>query len=84
LIHLIGIPVTNLSVNPARRTGPAMVVGGWAVSQLGLFRLSPIVGAAVAGFVYPLIAGTPEARDTKVDAAALPELQDGSRVSHVT
>src|SRR5947207_4492227 len=52
LIHLIGIPVTNLSVNPARSTGPALFVGGWAVQQLWLFWLAPIVGAAIAGMVY--------------------------------
>jgi aquaporin Z len=56
LIHLIGIPVTNLSVNPARSTGPAIFVGGWALSQLWLFWVAPIVGAALAGVVYPLIA----------------------------
>ncbi len=56
LIHLIGIPVTNLSVNPARSTGPALVVGGWALSQLWLFWVAPIVGAALAGIVYPQIA----------------------------
>lgn len=55
LIHLIGIPVTNLSVNPARSTGPALLVGGWAIQQLWLFWLAPIVGAAIAGIVYPLI-----------------------------
>lgn len=52
LIHLIGIPVTNLSVNPARSTGPAVFVGGWALAQLWLFWVAPIVGAAVAGVVY--------------------------------
>lgn len=52
LIHLIGIPVTNLSVNPARSTGPAVFVGGWAVEQLWLFWLAPILGAAIAGAVY--------------------------------
>ena len=57
LIHLIGIPVTNLSVNPARSTGPALFVGGWAIEQLWLFWLAPIVGAAIAGIVYPLVAG---------------------------
>jgi len=60
LIHLIGIPVTNLSVNPARSTGPALFVGGWAVEQLWLFWLAPLVGAALAGLVYPALAGTPE------------------------
>jgi len=54
LIHLIGIPVTNLSVNPARSTGPAVFVGGWAVQQLWLFWVAPIVGAILAGVVYPM------------------------------
>jgi aquaporin Z len=57
LIHLVGIPVTNTSVNPARSTGPALFVGGWAVEQLWLFWLAPIVGAAIAGVVYPLVMG---------------------------
>lgn len=57
LIHLVGIPVTNLSVNPARSTGPALFVGGWAIEQLWLFWVAPIVGAAIAGVVYPVIAG---------------------------
>jgi aquaporin Z len=60
LIHLIGIPVTNLSVNPARSTGPALFVGGWALEQLWLFWLAPVVGAALAGVVYPLLAGEPD------------------------
>jgi aquaporin Z len=60
LIHLIGIPVTNLSVNPARSTGPAVFVGGWAIEQLWLFWAAPIVGAALAGIVYPIIAEEPE------------------------
>ncbi len=57
LIHLIGIPVTNLSVNPARSTGPAVFVGGWALQQLWLFWIAPLVGAALAGVLYPLLAG---------------------------
>ena len=57
LIHLIGIPVTNVSVNPARSTGPAIFVGGWAVAQLWLFWVAPIIGAIVAGIVYPFISG---------------------------
>ena len=52
LIHLIGIPVTNLSVNPARSTGPAVFVGGWAIKQLWLFWVAPIIGAAIAGVFY--------------------------------
>jgi hypothetical protein len=60
LIHLIGIPVTNTSVNPARSTGPAIIVGGWALQQLWLFWVAPIVGAALAGLAYPMIAGSGE------------------------
>ena len=52
LIHLISIPVTNTSVNPARSTGPALFVGGWALQQLWLFWIAPIVGAAIAGLTY--------------------------------
>jgi aquaporin Z len=52
LIHLISIPVTNTSVNPARSTGPALFVGDWALSQLWLFWAAPILGALIAGFVY--------------------------------
>jgi aquaporin Z len=59
LIHLISIPVTNTSVNPARSTGPAVFVGGWALTQLWLFWVAPIIGAAIAGVVYPLVAGKP-------------------------
>jgi aquaporin Z len=55
LIHLISIPVTNTSVNPARSTGPAVFVGGWALRQLWLFWLAPIAGAMIAGFVYNLV-----------------------------
>lgn len=52
LIHLISIPVTNTSVNPARSIGPALFVGGWAIEQLWLFILVPIVGGVVGGFIY--------------------------------
>jgi aquaporin Z len=64
LIHLIGIPVTNLSVNPARSTGPALFVGGWAVKQLWLFWLAPIAGAVIGGVLYPAIVrkAEPDAR----------------------
>jgi aquaporin Z len=71
LIHLIGIPVTNLSVNPARSTGPALFVGGWALAQLWLFWVAPIAGAAVAGIAYPLLAGlASEPAEKKVAAVA--------------
>jgi aquaporin Z len=56
LIHLVGIPVTNLSVNPARSTGPAVFVGGWALEQRWLFWVAPIVGGLLAGVVYPALA----------------------------
>jgi aquaporin Z len=61
LIHLISIPVTNTSVNPARSTGPALLVGGWALSQLWLFWIAPIAGALIAGWAYrALFARPPE------------------------
>jgi aquaporin Z len=58
LIHLIGIPVTNVSVNPARSTGPALFVGDWALGQLWLFWVAPLAGAALAGIAYPLLFGS--------------------------
>jgi aquaporin Z len=57
LIHLISIPVTNTSVNPARSTGPALFVGGWALQQLWLFWVAPIVGAAIAGIAHKALLG---------------------------
>jgi aquaporin Z len=59
LIHLIGIPVTNLSVNPARSTGPAILVGSWALEQLWMFWAAPLLGALVGGLMYPVIADEP-------------------------
>ena len=56
LIHLVGIPVTNTSVNPARSTAPALFVGGWALAQLWLFWVAPIVGAALAGATHRSLA----------------------------
>ena len=53
LIHLISIPVTNTSVNPARSLGPAVFVQGWALSQVWLFWVGPLLGALLAGLVYP-------------------------------
>jgi len=60
LIHLISIPVTNTSVNPARSTGVALYVGDWATSQLWLFWLAPIIGALLGALAYRLIAGEKE------------------------
>jgi aquaporin Z len=62
LIHLISIPVTNTSVNPARSTGPAVIVGGWALSQLWLFWVAPVLGAIVAGLAYRWLGAEPNAR----------------------
>lgn len=61
LIHLVGIPVTNLSVNPARSTGPALFVQGWALQQLWLFWVAPMLGACVAGALYPRVFAVPAA-----------------------
>lgn len=57
LIHLISIPVTNTSVNPARSTGPALIVGGWALAQLWLFWVAPLIGAGLAGVAYRFVSG---------------------------
>jgi aquaporin Z len=57
LIHLVGIPVTNTSVNPARSTGPALFAGGWAIAQLWLFWVAPIAGGMLAGVVYRSLEG---------------------------
>jgi len=57
VVHLISIPVTNASVNPARSTGPALFAGGWAISQLWLFWVAPLIGAILAGLIYPLLSG---------------------------
>lgn len=57
LINLVSIPVTNASVNPARSTGPALFVGGWAIAQLWLFWVAPLIGGLLAGVLYPVVAG---------------------------
>lgn len=82
LIHLVGIPVTNTSVNPARSVGPAVFVGGWALQQLWLFVIAPLIGAVLAAGVYRIIRG-PEVPITARQAEqALPSEQverDGRR-----
>ena len=55
LIHLVGIPVTNLSVNPARSTGPAIFAGGWALQQLWVFWVAPLIGGALGGGIYSML-----------------------------
>jgi aquaporin Z len=70
LIHLVGIPLTNLSVNPARSTGPAVVAGGWALAQLWLFWVAPIVGGALGGVLYRWLSEEPSAQVTGVPRAA--------------
>ena len=61
LVHLISIPVTNTSVNPARSTGPALFVGGWALGQLWLFWVAPLIGGALGGIVYRWLSPQPDA-----------------------
>jgi aquaporin Z len=61
LIHLVGIPVTNTSVNPARSTGPALFVGGWALAQLWLFWVAPLIGGALGGILYRWLSEEPSA-----------------------
>ena len=64
LIHLVSIPVTNTSVNPARSTGPALLVGGWALSQLWVFWVAPLVGGAIGGVVYRWLSEEPAGQVT--------------------
>lgn len=72
LIHLVSIPVTNTSVNPARSTGPALIVGGWALAQLWAFWVAPLVGAAIAGLTYHFLTG---------DSGAEPVAEEGQDVT---
>jgi aquaporin Z len=66
LIHLVGIPITNTSVNPARSTGPALFVGGWALAQLWLFWVAPLIGGALGGILYRWLSEEPSALVTGV------------------
>lgn len=76
LIHLIGIPVTNVSVNPARSTGPALFVGGWALAQLWLFWLIPIAGGLAGGVLYRTLF------ERKPSTSALADAQPGPTSAH--
>jgi aquaporin Z len=64
MIHLVSIPVTNTSVNPARSTGPALFVGGWAISQLWLFWVAPLIGGALGGIIYRWLSEEPSSAVT--------------------
>ncbi|GJD79014.1 aquaporin Z [Methylobacterium gregans] len=64
LVHLVGIPITNLSVNPARSTGPALIVGGWALAQLWLFWAAPLLGGVLGGILYRWLSEQPSAQVT--------------------
>lgn len=78
LIHLVGIPVTNTSVNPARSIGPAVFVGGWAMRQLWVFLLAPPIGGALAAFVYQALR-LPTSRITTREAEQALKSQQGER-----
>lgn len=81
LIHLVGIPVTNTSVNPARSIGPALFVGGWAVAQLWLFIVAPLLGAAIAAGVYTVIRLPEELIPARIAERALESEQAERRTS---
>src|SRR5579862_1752679 len=69
LIHLVGIPVTNTSVNPARNIRPALFVGGWALGQLWLFIVAPLIGAAIASAMYGIVRSEPLIQSRIAEAA---------------
>jgi len=75
LIHLVGIPVTNTSVNPARSIGPAVFVGGWALNQLWLFIVAPLIGAAIASLLYKMAVASEPLVPARAAEAALPSQQ---------
>jgi aquaporin Z len=75
LIHLVGIPITNTSVNPARSLGPALFVGGWAMHQLWLFWAAPLFGAAVAALIYSMVRLPDAVISIKKGERALPSEQ---------
>jgi len=70
LTNLVGIPITNASINPARSTGPALIVGGWALAQLWMFWVAPLVGGALGGIIYRWLSEEPSAQVTGVGTSA--------------
>lgn len=76
LIHLVSIPVTNTSVNPARSIGPAVFVGGWAIQQLWLFIVAPLIGGAIAAGIYAVIRTPDETISTRQAERALGSQQE--------
>jgi aquaporin Z len=74
LIHLVGIPVTNLSVNPARSTGPAVFAGGWAVQELWLFWVAPLIGGAIGGGIYKALFSQGKVEAALEKPARVPEV----------
>lgn len=72
LIHLVSIPVDNTSVNPARSLAPALFVGGWAMAQLWVFIIFPVIGGLVGGVVYRYVLQTPASQPDKVEGSAEP------------
>ncbi|MBB3020945.1 aquaporin Z [Microvirga lupini] len=70
LIHLVGIPITNTSVNPARSTGPALFVGGWGLAQLWMFWVAPLIGGALGGILYRWLSEEPSAQVTGITPPA--------------
>ncbi|MGO9545687.1 MAG: aquaporin Z [Rhodomicrobium sp.] len=79
LIHLVGIPITNTSVNPARSTGPALIAGGWALSQLWLFWLAPVLGGIAGGLLYRVVSDQPTAEVVGTDQRERALPRRGSR-----
>jgi len=69
MIHLVSIPITNTSVNPARSTGPALFVGGWALAQLWLFWVAPLIGGVLGGVIYRWLSEQPSGIVAGIDPA---------------
>jgi aquaporin Z len=79
LANLVGIPITNASINPARSTGPAIIAGGWAIEQLWLFWLAPIAGAMLAGLLYPVMSSAEASTRIRPHSLDAPSIPTGGR-----